>query len=374
MTHLAIRKMTGDNTEMRELAARICRDYLHGAWKHVNAQNIGFKHISGGLSNLLYYISLPEPLSDKEKSQADPKEVLIRVYGQTHGEHALEALITESVIFTLLSERGLGPKLHGIFPGGRIEQYVNARPLKTKELADEQLSVIIAQKMAAIHCMEVPLHKTPGWLWETIERWLKSSEKRLKGEVPEHVKHLVDVDLRKEMMWLRQRLEYENSPVVFCHNDMQEGNILMRQDDSINNNTEPKIVLIDFEYCSYNYRSFDIANHFVEWMYDYTEKEHPFFKANLENYPTDCQRLRFIRAYLDETGSKESPQKVLEEVEVFTLASHFFWALWAIVNTKTSQIPFGYWEYGAERLDAYFKMKNNIQQQQGIKRKAHELE
>lgn len=32
--------------------------------------------------------------------------MLIRIYGQTHGEGALEALITESVIFTLLSERG----------------------------------------------------------------------------------------------------------------------------------------------------------------------------------------------------------------------------------------------------------------------------
>jgi hypothetical protein len=27
-------------------------------------------------------------------------------------------------VFTLLSERKLGPKLHGIFPGGRIEQYI----------------------------------------------------------------------------------------------------------------------------------------------------------------------------------------------------------------------------------------------------------
>lgn len=114
-----------------------------------------FLPFSGGLSNLLYYISLPNSLLENEKTEADPHEVLIRVYGQTHGEHALEALITESVIFTLLSERGLGPKLHGIFPGGRIEQYVNARPLKTKELSDEHLSVNIAQKMAAIHCMEV---------------------------------------------------------------------------------------------------------------------------------------------------------------------------------------------------------------------------
>lgn len=48
----------------------------------------------------------------------------MRLYGQTHGERALESLITDSVIFTLLSERGLGPRLHGIFPGGRIEEYI----------------------------------------------------------------------------------------------------------------------------------------------------------------------------------------------------------------------------------------------------------
>jgi choline/ethanolamine kinase len=54
----------------------------------------------------------------------EPKEVLLRIYGQTHGEHALETMLTESVVFTLLSERKLGPKLHGIFPGGRIEQYI----------------------------------------------------------------------------------------------------------------------------------------------------------------------------------------------------------------------------------------------------------
>lgn len=111
-------------------------------------------HSSGGLSNLLYYVALPDALQKSEK-ECEPKEVLIRIYGQCHGEKAIESLITDSVIFTLLSERGLGPKLHGIFPGGRIEEYINARPLLTKEMADEQLSTMIAQKMAAIHSMEV---------------------------------------------------------------------------------------------------------------------------------------------------------------------------------------------------------------------------
>lgn len=75
---------------------------------------------SGGLSNWLYHVSLTKPLS----KPVEPTQVLMRLYGQTHGERGLESLITDSVIFTLLSERGLGPRLHGIFPGGRIEEYI----------------------------------------------------------------------------------------------------------------------------------------------------------------------------------------------------------------------------------------------------------
>lgn len=48
----------------------------------------------------------------------------MRIYGQMHGEQAMETVLTDTVVFTLLSERKLGPKLHGIFPGGRIEQYI----------------------------------------------------------------------------------------------------------------------------------------------------------------------------------------------------------------------------------------------------------
>lgn len=57
-------------------------------------------------------------------SVGEPTKVLLRIYGQSHGENALETMLTESVVFALLSERQLGPRLHGIFPGGRIEQYI----------------------------------------------------------------------------------------------------------------------------------------------------------------------------------------------------------------------------------------------------------
>lgn len=44
---------------MRDIAARICRDYLTGAWKTISADEIQLKKISGGLSNFLFYVSLP---------------------------------------------------------------------------------------------------------------------------------------------------------------------------------------------------------------------------------------------------------------------------------------------------------------------------
>lgn len=39
-----------------------------------------------------------------------------------------EAMVLESVMFAILAERELGPKLYGIFPQGRLEQYIPVSP------------------------------------------------------------------------------------------------------------------------------------------------------------------------------------------------------------------------------------------------------
>ncbi|XP_037300235.1 choline kinase A2 isoform X2 [Manduca sexta] len=455
-------QMCGTEEEMREVAGRICRNYLHGAWKSVDPSDLEFRRISGGLSNFLYYVALPEdanklagysvrdssPDTDPETvatklmkrsvirsnsfSIEEPKKVLLRIYGQVHGERAMDAIVTESVIFTLLSERRLGPKLHGVFSGGRIEEYIPARPLLTKELSEPALSMKIAEKMAAIHSMDVPLSKEPNWLWKTMGKWLKTvKEERLTGhstgkndEEQRVIKQLKAVDFDKEIEWLKKFIATVDSPVVFCHNDMQEGNILLLEDvlphldeevstiyvqaydvdtprsskennhtkmaqysgplmtyedantsDSVSSHIsdsgEPKLVLIDFEYCAYNYRGFDIANHFQEWGYDYTNPEHPFYFENQENCPTLEQKEIFIKEYLKHYNSNVCDDKdvgpsiddvnhLLSEVEAFALASHLFWSLWSIVNASKSQIPFGYWEYALSRLDTYLRLKHEM--------------
>ncbi|KAG5327711.1 CHKB kinase, partial [Pseudoatta argentina] len=354
--------MSEKNPEMRETAARICRDYLHGVWKHITAENIVLKRVSGGLSNWLYDVQLPE---GTVPIRGEPRQVLLRLYGQVHGERALEGLITESVIFTLLSERKLGPKLHGVFPGGRIEEYIPARPLITKELADSTLSLLIAEKMGQTHMMQIPISKEPVWLWDTINNWFNTTTDILENihnedidsRQLENISTIKCINFEYEINWLKTIITQQKYPVTFCHNDMQEGNILLLQ-----NTRKPKLVLIDFEYCSYNYRGFDIANHFAEWQYDYTAPEYPFFHERPAAGPTKEQKLDFIRAYL-RTLSKEGSleeERILMEVRIFSLASHLFWGLWSIVNAKLSQIPFGYWDYAVCRLKNYMYLKEKL--------------
>lgn len=58
------------------------------------------------------------------------------------------------------------------------------------------------------------------------------------------------------------------SPVVFGHNDLLSGNILVLQQsgfDPQNPNRNGPVCFIDYEYGAYTYRGFDIGNHFTEY-------------------------------------------------------------------------------------------------------------
>ncbi|XP_063164931.1 choline/ethanolamine kinase isoform X1 [Candoia aspera] len=340
-----------------------CREFLAGAWRRLaGPEELGIVPVSGGLSNLLYKCSLPEHITTAED---EPHQVLLRIYGVIL--QGVDSLVLESVMFAILAERALGPRLHGIFPQGRLEEYIPSRRLVTEDLPDPSISAEIAVKMARFHGMEMPFNKEPKWMFGTMERYLKQiSELTFSQEAQRNkLNQLKAYNLEAEMHSLRTLLEATLSPVVFCHNDVQEGNILLlagREACSTD-----RLMLIDFEYSSYNYRGFDIANHFCEWVYSYAHNQWPFYKASLENYPSREQQLHFIRCYLEEAGGKAaapSPEdrerleaEMLLEISRFTLASHFFWGLWSILQAKISTIEFGYLEYAQCRFEAYFQQK-----------------
>ncbi|XP_032496101.1 choline kinase alpha isoform X2 [Phocoena sinus] len=267
-----------------------CKEFLSGAWRGLREDQFHISVIRGGLSNMLFQCSLPDTLATVGD---EPRKVLLRLYGAILKMGA-EAMVLESVMFAILAERSLGPKLFGIFPQGRLEQFIPSRRLDTEELSLPDISAEIAEKMARFHGMKMPFNKEPKWLFGTMEKYL-NQVLRIKFTGESKVKQLhkfLSYNLPLELENLRSLLESTPSPVVFCHNDCQEGNILLLEGRE--NSEKQKLMLIDFEYSSYNYRGFDIGNHFCEWMYDYNYEKYPFFRANILKYPTRKQQAEVV--------------------------------------------------------------------------------
>ena len=162
---------------------------------------------------------------------------------------------------------------------------------------------------------------------------------------------------------LRPILEGLRSPIVFCHNDVNMGNVLALSAE--------KLMLIDYEFASYNYRGFDIGNHFSSWTMNNNHHEYPFFRFTYEHFPTRDQQVNFAKAYLktraavsrhasvdedsDEAESQKRPlaasvaevndedvERLLVEANHFALAANIIWAFWGVCQAVSYQIDFSF--------------------------------
>uniref|UniRef100_A0AC35EZL2 Choline kinase n=1 Tax=Panagrolaimus sp. PS1159 TaxID=55785 RepID=A0AC35EZL2_9BILA len=377
--------------EFKEKTHILCARFLGGAWKTVSLDNMKITRIKGGMSNMLFLCRLTE---NHPPIGTEPDKVLLRVYFNPETE---SHLVAESVIFTLLSERHLGPKLYGIFSGGRLEEYIPSRPLKCHEIAIPSMSNKIAKRLAHVHQLEVPIWKEPDYLCDALERWLHQlvtiPGAHSNFEIPEKYhewspKVITTDDIEKEIEYLRAQIVHSKSKVSFCHNDMQEGNILLPKASSGNirmpsisdeqpasnslsafNPLDPRLVLIDFEYASYNYRGFDFANHFVEYSINYEIDEAPYYEIKPENVPSNDRMFEFMLSYLkelnpnkDDSELEADAHSMVEETVPFIPVSHLLWGVWGLLQVEVSPVGFGFAEYGCDRLGLYFKNRHLLEE------------
>ncbi|CEG64849.1 hypothetical protein RMATCC62417_01757 [Rhizopus microsporus] len=112
---------------------------------------------------------------------------------------------------------------------------------------------------------------------------------------------------------------------------------------------------IDYEYGCYAYRGFDIGNHFNEFA---------GFDCEYWRYPTKEFQLKWFDWYLTESiGVKptdEEKEKMYIEVNAFSLVSHFYWGLWAMIQAMVSDIDFNYMEYAVLRFNEYYKRRDQV--------------
>ena len=242
-----------------------------------------------------------------------------------------------------LQDAGLVPPLIARVRNGLVYGYVAGTALRPAQLDDAQLGALIARKLARWHRMDaVPGSRAPR-LFRTLRRWLRT----LPPSPSAHGHALLDrALLQRELGALEQRAALLDCPVAFCHNDLLAGNI-------IHDAAAGDVHFIDYEYGAYNYRSFDIANHFCEWA---------GFACDYARFPTPIVQARWLRIYLAalHDGRPPSPddlQRALDEVALFTAAAHFFWGLWALVQAAISDIDFDYMGYAILRFQQYHRLQ-----------------
>ncbi|KAH7848253.1 hypothetical protein Vadar_000139 [Vaccinium darrowii] len=316
--------------QMTPRIIELCKD-LFKNWSELDDAHFSVKTVSGGITNLLLKVSVRE-------ETGNIVNLTVRLYGPNteyviNRERELQAI-------RYLSAAGFGAKLLAVFGNGMVQSFIDAHMRRPKLAAE------IAKQLSIFHQVEIPGSKEPQ-LWIDIFKFFQKASSLTfdDGEKQRKYETISFEEVHNEVIELKELTGHLDAPVVFAHNDLLSGNLML-------NDEEEKLYLIDFEYGSYNYRGFDIGNHFNEYAgYD----------CDYSLYPTKDEQYHFLRHYLEPKNPDEVSDEDLEalyiETNTYMLASHLYWALWALIQAKMSPIDFDYLSYFFLRYDEYKKQK-----------------
>uniref|UniRef100_A0A3B6KIL2 ethanolamine kinase n=1 Tax=Triticum aestivum TaxID=4565 RepID=A0A3B6KIL2_WHEAT len=317
--------------EMTPRIIDLCKELVK-EWSSLDSSCFSISTVSGGITNMLLKVSVKEG-SDSESS------VTVRLYGPNTDlvidrERELQAI-------PYLSAAGFGARLLGVFENGVVSSFIHARTLSPSDMKEPRIAAEIAKQLQKFHQVDIPGSKEPQ-LWNDIFKFLKKASV-LKFEDNEKQKRYETISFREiqdEVKELKDLSDLLHAPVVFAHNDLLSGNLML-------NDLEEKLYFIDFEYGSYSYRGFDIANHFNEYA---------GFECDYNLYPDKDVQYHFFRNYLSDRPS-EDLDALYTETNTFRLASHLYWALWALIQARVSPIDFDYLGYFFLRYGEYKKQR-----------------
>lgn len=111
-----------------EKCLELCRAYIGQPWTNVSSpDDIQVTRLTGGLSNQLYRVQLLKSTTSTTKAN-ELTDVTVKLYQSkipkcTHPDDGER--LNDTIILTILSQTGLGPKVLGIFDGGMIQVYYN---------------------------------------------------------------------------------------------------------------------------------------------------------------------------------------------------------------------------------------------------------
>nr|KJB27094.1 hypothetical protein B456_004G277600 [Gossypium raimondii] len=227
----------------------LCKD-LFRKWAKLDDSCFSVETVSGGITNLLLKVSV------KEES-GDNVAVTVRLYGP-NTEYVIDRE-RELQAIKYLSAAGFGAKLLGVFGNGMVQSFINARTLTPLDMRKPKLAAEIANQLRRFHQVEIPGPKEPQLWVDMFKFFEKACALRFEDPDKQRIYETISFkEVHEEATQLKELTELFSASVVFAHNDLLSGNLML-------NDEQDKLYIIDFEYGSYNYRGYDIGNHFNEY-------------------------------------------------------------------------------------------------------------
>jgi len=262
------------------------------------------------------------------------------------------------------------------YQGGRIEEFVPNRNLKSEDLDDWTIVEQIARKVAMYHGMHkvVPTTQLPRdasvtvrkntttwnqlWLIEALEKHL---DKDYLALIDAKLIRRFDFNVELEAVSvLRAKIE---SPLIHAHYDLNCGNILVRDKADRHGH---RVMLVDYEGACMERRGFDLGTHFNFVMVDISKS------GNLSGrgYASFQYRRFFAEKYLDEWAKENGLDPKLDTVEHIVLETDvdslmhalFLLSFWLVPDErvlKSSYLP-KFVSMGMAMLASYFKRKEQL--------------
>lgn len=329
----------GSSINGLQKGAREIVRHVHPTWKPDELQ---FKVYTDGITNQLIGVWY----------ENKDEQLLVRVYGSK-----TELFIdrnTEKKNVEVLHKAGCAPPLYASFTNGLSYGFTKGVTLNPDTVIKESIWKAVTKELSKLHKIEEGDKENP-MLFPKLRQFFdllpskfhdESKQKRIEES------GYSNDSLCKEIDELEAHLTSLNCPVVFSHNDILLGNVIW--DD-----TTQKASFIDYEYGACNYQPYDIANHFNEFA--------GVDEVDYKRYPDEDFQVSWLRNYL--SHYKEIPLSDVDEQEVrvwytwvnkFSVASHLFWGIWALLQAAHSSIEFDFLEYGIIRLNEYSKRKAEL--------------
>jgi len=353
----------------QEEAFSKCTPFIK-SWSNISPNQIDIQKLPGASSQ-----TLKISVADKDLK---PNSVLLRIYSDK-----VKTLVDrekEKEIFSYFSKTPYGANLIYECPEYRIEELLNAKKLTIFELGNKFILRRIAQILASYHndknignIVQKYDDKTPFSI-RFLDTWFNKFKKKYitklknyKFSKPENTQiikefeFLLTPEFEKQYKDLLEKLK--NDKLVICHGDVHEMNFLQMQEN------KEKLVIIDFEYSTFNYRSNDIAMLLCETIIDYSHPNWPNYTIVEEN-KWDYEMLKFFcEEYLrnDAEINKIDDQKtyifdelpkLINNVKIAEMIVNIIWAVWCFLVIDWKNFDENKeWklEYAKTRLDLYKK-------------------